>query len=180
VSPLARPRLRPLDPAEVRDERLAAVLARAERLSAPRPAWYLTLAHAPEMAVGYADWWELTHRGGRVEHTVKELMRIAISTLLGCGFCAVQRSETALEEGLDEQVVEACASPQFDHPDPRVRAALRYARALVLDGPTRPADWDAVYAELRAAYDDDEVVELGCFAAMALGGVKLSRSINEP
>jgi AhpD family alkylhydroperoxidase len=165
--------------AEIRDVQLLEVLDAAERLSTPKPAWYQTLAHAPDMAVGYARYWDLTHRGGQVEHTTKELMRIAISTLLGCGFCADQRSVVALEQGLDEDEAAACAMPDFNHPDPRVRAALRFTRALVLDGPGAGTDWDAIYAELRSVYSEAEIVELGCFAAIALGGVKLSRSLNE-
>ena len=164
---------------EIRDAQLLEVLDAAERLSTPKPAWYQTLAHAPDMAVGYSRYWDLTHRGGQVEHTTKELMRIAVSTLLGCGFCADQRSVVALEQGLDEGEAEACAMPDFNHPDPRVRAALRYTRAFVLDGPAAATDWDDIYAELRSVYSDAEVVELGCFAAIALGGVKLSRSLNE-
>jgi AhpD family alkylhydroperoxidase len=172
-------RLEQVPRGEIWDVQLLEVLDAADRLSTPKPAWYQTLAHAPDMAVGYARFWNLTHRGRRVEHTTKELMRIAISTLLGCGFCADQRSVMALEEGLDEEVAEACALPDFNHPDPRVRAALRFARALVLDGPGAGTDWDAIYAELRSVYSEAEIVELGCFAAIAVGGVKLSRSLNE-
>jgi AhpD family alkylhydroperoxidase len=135
---------------DVTDPELLAVVERAEQLSTPKPAWYLTLAHDPEVAVAYARFWDLTHRGGRVEHTTKELMRIAISQLLGCDFCANQRSVTALKDGLQEEEARSCAMPDFNHPDPRVRAALRYARALALD---RPADdgsaFDGVYEDLR-------------------------------
>ena len=173
------PGIAPLDPAAVTDPELLAVLERAERLSTPKPAWYLTLGHDPEMAVGYARFWDLTHRGGRVDHTIKELMRIAISTLLGCDFCAEQRSVRALEEGLDEDATQACALPDFNHPDARTRAALRYARALTIDSPANPVDWESIYAELHETFTDPEIVELGCFAAIAIGGVKLSRSINE-
>lgn len=158
---------------------LIGVLERAERLSTPKPAWYLTLAHEPEMAVAYAQFWDVTHRGGRVEHTTKELMRITISQLLGCDFCAEQRSAKAMEEGLDERDAVACAMPDFNHRDPRVRAALRYARALVLDSPGDDGSrFDEVYIELRQVFDDGEIVELGCFAAIAIGGVKLSRSLR--
>jgi AhpD family alkylhydroperoxidase len=173
------PRVRRLDRDEIRDAQLQGVLERAERLSTPRPEWYQTLGHAPDVAVGYAAYWELTHRGGRVEHTTKELMRIAISAALGCDFCAEQRSVRALDDGLSEAEASACAAPGYAHPDPRVRAALRLARSIVADGPTTPVDWDDVYRELRSVYDDAEIVELGCFAAMALGGVKLSRSLNQ-
>jgi AhpD family alkylhydroperoxidase len=174
------PRLPRVPRSQINDRRLLGVLERAERLSTPKPAWYETLAHAPDMAVAYARYWDLTHRGGSVEHTTKELMRIAISELLGCGFCADQRSVLAVEEGLDEHDAKACALPDFDHPEPRVRAALRFARALTLDRPGHEQDWDAVYEELRQVYSSAEIVELGCFAAIAVGGVKLSRSLNEP
>ena len=170
----------PQVPAEqVTDERLLAVLDRARRLSTPKPAWYLTLAHSPEIANAYADYWDITHRGGQVEHTTKELMRIAIAQLLGCEFCADQRSVKALEQGLDEAHAQACALPEFNHPDPRVRAALRYARALTLDSPADDGSaFDPVYEELRSVFTDGEIVELGCFAAIAIGGVKLSRSLR--
>lgn len=164
---------------QVEDDRLLEVIERAEQLSTPKPAWYLTLAHSPEMANAYAQYWDLTHRGGQVEHTTKELMRIAISQLMGCDFCANQRSVKALQEGLDEDDAVACALPDFNHPDPRTRAALRYARALVLDTPADDgSNFDVVYAELRSVFSDAEVVELGCFAAIAIGGVKLSRSLR--
>lgn len=178
--PLDEPRLARIPREQISDRRLRGVLQRAEKLSTPKPAWYQTLAHAPDMAVAYARYWDLTHRGGNVEHTTKELMRIAIAELLGCGFCADQRSVMALDQGFDERDAAVCALPDFDHPDPRVRAALRFARAMTLDGPAVTTDWDAVYDELREVYSDGEIVELGCFAAMAIGGVKLSRSLNEP
>jgi AhpD family alkylhydroperoxidase len=173
------PRVPRLEPDQVTDPGLKEVLAEAERYSTPKPAWFLTLGHSPEMAVGYYDYWHLTHRRGRVEHEIKELMRIAISTLLGCEFCADQRSNLALEEGLDEEQAVACAMPDFQHPDPRTRAALGFARAITLDSPAAPVDWDPVYADLHEVFDEGEIVELGCFAAIALGGVKLSRSFTE-
>ncbi|MGH3261386.1 MAG: carboxymuconolactone decarboxylase family protein [Trebonia sp.] len=172
-------RLPPVPADQVSDPELLAVLDRARLLSTPKPAWYLTLAHSPEMANAYAAYWDATHRGGQVEHTTKELMRITIAGLLGCDFCAEQRSTRAIEEGLDEQQVRSCRIPDVDHPDPRVRAALRYARALTLDSPADDGSaFDAVYIELRSVFSDAEVVELGCFAAIAIGGVKLSRSLR--
>ncbi len=167
-------RLTRVPESEITDPELLAVLERAERLSTPKPAWYLTLAHSPDMAKGYAAFWDLTHRGGQVEHTIKELMRITVAALLDCTFCADQRSVLALEQGLEEAEARACALPDFNHPDPRTRAALRYARALTLDGD----DFDEVYAELHDVFSDAEIVELGCFAAIAIGGVSLSRSLQ--
>lgn len=169
-------RLPPLKIGAIEDPGLINVLERAEKLSTPKPAWYLTLAHNPEMAKAYAAYWDITHRGGRVEHTIKELMRITIAQLLDCAFCADQRSVVALEQGLDEETAAACTLPDFNHPDLRTRVALRYARALTLD--SSDEDFDQVYAALREVFDDGEIVELGCFAAIAIGGVRLSRSLR--
>lgn len=162
---------------DVRDVQLQEILDNAEKLSTPKPAWYLTLAHNPEMAKAYAAYWDLTHRGGKVDHKIKELMRIAIAQLMDCDFCADQRSVVALEQGLEETEARVCSLPEFNHPDPRTNAALRYARALVLDS-TDDQEFDEVYAELRKVFDASEIVELGCFAAIAIGGVRLSRSLS--
>jgi alkylhydroperoxidase family enzyme len=157
--------LPPVAREDVTDPGLLAVLERAERLSTPKPAWYLTLAHNPEIANAYAAYWDATHRGGRVEHTTKELMRIEISELLDCEFCAAQRSVLAVEQGL---------RPKAE--TPRERAAVRYAHALVMED--EPEHFADVYAELRTVFADGEIVELGCFAAIAIGGVILSRSLQ--
>ncbi len=161
---------------EIEDAEVLAILERAERQSAPKPAWYLVLAHSPEMAKAYAAYWDTTHRGGAVEHKTKELMRILVADLLDCAFCSQQRSTQALAEGLQEEEVQACTLPQMYHPDPKVRAALALARAMVQDAP--PQECDRVYEELKQHYTPGEIVELGCFAAIAIGGVKLSRTLS--
>jgi alkylhydroperoxidase family enzyme len=66
--------------------------------------------------------------------------------------------------------------PDYEHEDPRVQAALQYACALVLEWDA--AAFDAVYQDLRAVFDDAEVVELACFAAIAIGGVTVARSLH--
>lgn len=162
---------------DINDADLQEVLAQAEKYSTPKPEWYLILAHNPEIAKAYAEFWNITHRGGIVDHNIKELMRIAIAQILDCDFCANQRSVVAIDNDLDEEIAAVCALPNFHHPDPRTRAALRYARVLVLDNADDQA-YDDVYKELHEVFDDGEIVELGCFAAIAIGGVKLSRSLR--
>src|SRR5262245_57034278 len=68
----------------------------ADRLSAPKPAWYLTIAHNPQVTVQFGALWEELHRGGEVSHHTKELGRLAISQVLDCEFCAGQRSIPAI------------------------------------------------------------------------------------
>jgi hypothetical protein len=49
----------------------------------------------------------------------------------------------------------------------------------MLDSPVRDAsEFDTVDADLRSVFSDAETVELGGFAAIAIGAVKLSRSLR--
>lgn len=172
------PQLPAIDREAITDPELLEVLERSERFSAPKPAWFLTIGHAPEVAVGFDRFWDLTFRQGRIDHTTKEMVRLTMVTMLGCNFCGGQRSALALEEVSAEELA-ACALPGFDHPDLRVRAALRFARAIAHDvSPEVETDWDSVYGELREHYDDAEVAELLSFATIALGGVLVARTLD--
>ena len=172
------PQLPPIDRDAISDPELVEVLERSERLSTPKPAWFLTIGHAPEIAVGFDRFWDLTFRRGRIEHATKEMVRLTMVTMLGCNFCGSQRSALALED-LSPEELEACSLPGFDHPDARVRAALRFARAIAHDvSPDVKTDWDPVYAELREHYDDAEVAELLSFTTIALGGVLVARTLD--
>lgn len=177
VDRLSSQRLAPLDRAEITDPALLEVLERAERLSTPKPQWFLTIGHRPELAVAYDRFWDLTFRQGQIDHGTKELMRVAITTVVGCRFCSSQRSVEALE-GMGAELFDACALPDFQHPDPRVRAALGYAHAIATSATGGEADWDAVYGELHEHYDEGEVTELVILVANIAGGALVAKSLN--
>jgi AhpD family alkylhydroperoxidase len=168
-----------VDVAALHDPELDRILEQASRWSTPRPAWYRTLASNPAIAKVFARYWDVAFRGGRVEHEIKELMRITVAQLLGCAFCASQRSVQAAEHGLTEEAIEQCALPDFDHPDRRARAALRLARELALDHAGRdPARFDAVYAELHEVFDAEEIMELAGVCVLFVGGTHVARSLG--
>jgi alkylhydroperoxidase family enzyme len=172
------PQLPPVDRDTITDAELLGVLERAERLSTPKPAWFLTLGHSPEIAVAFDRYWDTTFRQGLVDHSTKEMVRLTIVTMLDCNFCGTQRSALALET-MSPDELEACALPGYDHPDPRVRAALRFARAIANDTSSDvETDWDATYSELREHYDNAEVAELLAFTTIALGGVLVARTLD--
>lgn len=172
-------RLRSVPREQIDDPELLEILDRAERLSAPKPEWYLATAHHPAASKAFDHMWETVFRAGRVEHKLKELMRLAIVQLLGCDFCSGQRSVLAQEGGLEEEEVLACALPDFDSPDPRLRAALRYARALCTADPSQDrALFDDVYRDLHAVFDEEEVVELVHLAILSIGGTTVARSLD--
>ena len=149
---------------------LSEILERAQRTKSPPVSWYLTMGHSPDVAKGFADYWEILHRGGSVPHEIKELCRIQIAQMIGCDFCARQRSPLA--ESLTEEEIESCALPNWEHPDPKTRAALHYARTLTLDDGRD----EEVYAELSQHYTPAEVIELAAFFCLTAGGNRMAKS----
>ncbi len=158
-----------IDRDSIQSERLEEIVSNAEENKAPPVAWYLTVGHNEEVATAFAAYWDLVHRGGTVPFEIKELCRIQIAQMIGCEFCARQRSPRVT---LSEDVIESCALPDWEHPDPKTRAALHYARTLTLaDGRD-----DEVHVELREHYTAAEIVELGAFFTLTAGGNRLVHS----
>jgi alkylhydroperoxidase family enzyme len=115
-------------------------------------------------------YWDLLHRGGTVAHDIKELCRIQIAQMVGCEFCASQKSPSA--SSITDEAVQNCALPDWEHSDPKTRAALHYARTLTLDD-GRDAE---VYSELRQHYSASEIVELSAFFCLTMGGNRMAKS----
>ena len=77
------------------DARLRSVIESAATTKSPPPSWYRTMGNNPEVAVAFAGYWDMLHRGGTVPHEIKELARIQIAQMIGCEFCARQVSPLA-------------------------------------------------------------------------------------
>lgn len=151
---------------------LLAAMAHTDRVRTPPTLKLQAMAHAPEIAAGFARYWRTVAEGGRVGGRIKELGRLTIAQLLGCAVCSSSRS--AVVTDLDEDDVAACALPDLDHPDPRTRAAVRFARTLVLDDGHDAAR----YAELAEVFDWDEIIELVSFLCLVLGDVRMVKSFG--
>jgi alkylhydroperoxidase family enzyme len=152
------------------DPGLREVIERAKVTKSPPPAWYRTMGQNPEVAKEFARYWDMLHRGGTVPHEIKELARIQIAQIVGCEFCARQTSPLA--SSITEEEKMSCALPNWEHPDPKTRAALHYARTLTLDD-GRDKE---VYAELKKFYSNAEIVELSAFFCLTAGGNRMAKS----
>jgi alkylhydroperoxidase family enzyme len=155
---------------DVHDAELHEVIRNAAVTKSPPQAWYRTMGHNPEVAKAFASYWNYLHRGGSVPHEIKELARIQIAQMIGCEFCARQISPLAAS--ITEEEKRSCALPNWEHPDPKTRAALHYARTLTLDDGK-----DAqVYEELKKYYSDAEIIELSAFFCLTAGGNRMAKS----
>ena len=152
------------------DAKLREVIESAKLTKSPPPAWYRTMGNNPEVAKAFAGYWDMLHRGGTVPHEIKELARIQIAQMVGCEFCARQTSPLAAS--ITEEQKMSCALSNWEHPDPKTRAALHYARTLTLDD-GRDAE---VYAELKKFYTYAEVIELSAFFCLTAGGNRMAKS----
>ena len=146
------------------------VIERAKVTKSPPPQWYRTMGQNPEVAIEFARYWDMLHRGGTVPHEIKELARIQIAQMIGCEFCARQISPLASSITPEEKI--SCALPDWEHPDPKTRAALHYARTLTLDD-GRDKE---VYEELRKFYTNAEIIELSAFFCLTAGGNRMAKS----
>lgn len=154
------------------DPGLREVIERSKVTKSPPPAWYRTMGQNPEVAKEFARYWDMLHRGGAVPHEIKELARIQIAQMVGCEFCARQTSPLA--SSITEEEKMSCALPNWEHPDPKTRAALHYARTLTLDD-GRDKE---VYEELRKFYSNAEIIELSAFFCLTAGGNRMAKSWN--
>jgi alkylhydroperoxidase family enzyme len=170
AAPVHVPNLPKVAEEQITDPRLKTVVEAAKQHKSPPVAWYLTMGNNPEVAAAFAAYWDLLHRGGSVPHEIKELCRIQIAQMVGCEFCARQKSPAAAT--ITDEEIQSCALPDWDHPDPKTRAALHYARTLTLDDGRD----EEVYEELGRHYTRAEIVELAAFFCLTMGGNRMAKS----
>ncbi len=154
---------------DVSDPALREVITGAAETKSPPQSWYRTMGQNPAVAIEFARYWDMLHRGGTVPHRIKELCRLQIAQMVGCEFCARQSSPAA---GIPDVERLSCALPDWEHPDPATRAALHYARTLTLDD-GRDAE---VYEELCQSFSSSEIVELAAFFTLTAGGNRMAKS----
>ena len=119
---------------------------------------------APDLYKAWLTFDEAVKKGS-IEPQLVDLVLTKVSMLNGCGYCVDMHTHDALERGESARRLFGLAAwretPFFT---PRERAALAWAEELTLlpDGDVR----DAIYDEVRAHFDDKQIVELVSVVAM--------------
>ena len=68
------------------DPELVGYLEHAARYGTPRPESQAIRAHVPAVLRSFSQNWQRTFRTGVVEHSLKELCRVYVSTTIGCHY----------------------------------------------------------------------------------------------
>jgi alkylhydroperoxidase family enzyme len=105
-----------------------------------------------------------------------ELVRLRIAFFNQCRTCMAIRYPDAIADGLTEELVCSLERP-YEAPDltEPERAAIRYGELLATD---HLAIDDAVYDDLRRHFSEEQIVELGTYAAFCVGFGRLGATWN--
>ncbi len=169
--------IEPLDPEEIRDPELQALMERCEALGVPDSVFPRVLARVPEYAKALLRALVVSHAEGGVDHKLKEIIRVRLARTAGDPYFGGLRSARAESEGLDEVRIEAGCG-EFENDSLFTDAekwALRYAREMYLN----PEKVDAAfYAEGKRHYTEAQIMELGSFIAFHYGMQVFARTLS--
>ncbi len=153
-------------------------VAITERPGQPMP--NLAEDYAPELLGAATAFSIATYRHSILPRRLFEAARIAIAAINGCTVCRDWRTgrdsfllgigpgEGTAGEDPDEAFYAAVMAGDLSRLDPRERLAVLYVQAMSLDPRGLAAD-DALWAELKAALSDSEIVDLTYCAAGWIG-----------
>lgn len=134
------------------------------------------LAHRPAIAKGLAA----LGGGMRMDRTLSErlieLVRLRIAFHNQCRSCLAIRYQSAVADGVDEDLVCSLEKPA-EAPDlnDAERAALDYADRFAQNHLSID---DAVYDGLRRHFDEGQIVELACWVAFCVGFGRMAATFD--
>lgn len=131
-------------------------------------------AQAPE-TLGFVmkEFYAKVFFGGQVSQRYKQLARLKLSLIHGCRTCNKQNIPGSLEAGFTQAQIDALIDGDVTPFNAAERAVIEYAEQVALpnmQGRMTPG----LYARLRSAFSEAEILELGTAMAVISGMAKLS------
>jgi AhpD family alkylhydroperoxidase len=133
-------------------------------------------AHAPNMRLANNAFMEAAMNGRKISRRLLELVRLRVAFHNQCRTCMAIRFQSALDDGLTEDMVCSLEKP-MDAPNlsDAEKAALEYADLFATN---HFAITEANYAKLRKYFSEQEIVELGLFTGYFLGFGRFLATVN--
>jgi AhpD family alkylhydroperoxidase len=133
-------------------------------------------AHRPEVARAWRTFSRTLAETGTLSPRLVELVRLRIAFYNQCRSCMAVRYGEAIEDGLTEEAVYSLERPsESEQLSDREKAAIRYADLFATD---HLAINDAVLDDLRAHFDEGQIVELGIQCARMVGFGRLAATFG--
>ena len=133
-------------------------------------------AHAPNMKLANNAFMEAAMNGRKISRKLLELVRLRIAFHNQCRTCMAIRFQSALDDGLTEDMVCSLEKPmEAPNLSDAEKAALEYADLFATN---HFAITEATYANLRKYFSEHEIVELGLFAGYFLGYGRFLSTVN--
>ena len=148
------PRLIPIDPNRAEGKAKTLLDGLQQKLGLT-PNIFRTMAHSPAALEAYLNISQAMS-GANLTAAVREQIALAVSNANGCQYCA--SAHTAIGKNLGLDAVELTSNLEGNSNDPKVRAALQFARSIVAK-----RGWvsdDEVQRSRDAGYTDGEIVEI--------------------
>ena len=111
------------------------------------------------------------HEGMKVDIRTKELLRLKLSKQHGCQFCNRFNSVEAKKAGITDEMIAHIFDPDADVFEGKDRAILKLCEEMMLQNMGGQLS-SGLYQELRAYYDDAQIIEIGFVAAVLTGVAK--------
>jgi AhpD family alkylhydroperoxidase len=142
-------------------------LAQADSLPPIQQTMLGVYANAPELAKAFLTFTGAMSQGFTLRRRLLELVRLRIAFHNQCRSCMAVRYESAVADGLTEDLVCSLEKP-MEAPDltDAEKAAIRYAE---LSATNHLAITDEIIDDLRKYYSEQEIVELCMYVAYCVG-----------
>jgi len=145
-----------IDPAQ--NEFLASLEAKSKKPSS----FFRTMAQRPEALKTFVPFYGAVAGPGSVDRRIKELVYLTVSYTNHCAFCTAAHVASGRKAGITDDELKVLESGSDGNFTAAELAAIRFAREL-----TRTANAQESREELRAHFNDEQIVEITMLAAMA-------------
>lgn len=134
--------------------------------------FFEVFANHPELYHWYTErFYGEVFNNGKVDLSIKQLIRYRLSTVHGCKFCNQGNRADALASGVRQDQVDAIDDYLQGPFSDREKAALQLADQMVLTNPDGVLSRQ-LYEQLSEHFDDAEILELGLVMGVLAGMAK--------
>lgn len=156
------PRIQPIE-IDQADAKTKGVLENVSKALGLTPNIMRTMANSPVVLQAYLGFGK-TLGGGGLSASLREQIALTVSNENGCEYCTSAHAALGKKFGLDDEEVRR--SLQATATDPKVEAALRFSKAVVV---RRGWVTDAELQSIRAAqYSEGEITEIIATVAITI------------